>query len=164
MQRTPHIRLIPRENLAQKAVGFNQYFPNQLILPREGQGKHKVLETDMSIWARYSKTCQNSPLPPAAVYFPEALDAFILGSKTGIKKLHQQLHCVGTQSSFSQSPPRLQFTHFQECTSGQGTFLFHQLHSKQLSGKSFSCFSHPHRRNSRKEYCSCRRSSKEITL
>lgn len=49
MQGTPHIRLILRKNLAQKAVGFNFHFLYQLILPREGQGKHKVLETDMSI-------------------------------------------------------------------------------------------------------------------
>lgn len=49
MQGTPHIRLILRENVAQKAVGFNQYFLCQLILAREGKGKYKVLETDMSI-------------------------------------------------------------------------------------------------------------------
>lgn len=53
MQGTLHIRLIPRDNVAQKAVGFNQYFLYQLIPPMEGQGKHKALETDMNIWASY---------------------------------------------------------------------------------------------------------------
>lgn len=104
MQGTLHIRLIPRENLAPKAEGFNQYLLYQLILPRERQGKHKH---EMSIWASYSKSYQNFPFPLAAVYFPEVLDTFISGSKTGIKKLHQQLHRVQAQSAFSESPPRL---------------------------------------------------------
>lgn len=94
MQGTPHIRLILRENVAQKAVGFNQYFLCQLILPREGKWKHKVLDIDMSIWASYLKSCQNFPFPLAVVYFPESLDVFNSGSKTGINNYTVSEHRV----------------------------------------------------------------------
>lgn len=84
----------PKGEFGLESSRLQSIFPKPIHTTQEGQGKHKVLETDMSIWASYSKICQNFPFPLAAVYFPEALDALIPGSKTCIKKLHQQLHCV----------------------------------------------------------------------